>query len=90
MEIKNDRAVFIVPTAEFQLKHYKERNFIPYVLDGCKDKKKAFENWMQRDIEFAKEVAKQARLNKRNLIVTDGNNSLKENFYVVEKLFKLI
>ena len=45
---------------------------------------------MKRDIEFAKKIAKHAKLNKRNLIVTDGNNSLNENFHVIEKLFKLI
>ena len=73
-----------------KIKQYKKRKFIPYVLEGCKDKKKAFENWMQRDIKFAIEVANQAKLNKRNLIITDGTNSLIENFYLVEKMFSSI
>lgn len=90
MEIEKNRIVFIIPTVEFQLEHYKKREFIPYVLEGCKDQEKAFENWMKRDIKFATEVARQARLNERNLIVTDGNKSLEENFMIVEEFFELI
>ena len=89
MKTKKNRVVFIVPTAEFQLKHYKKREFIPYVLSGCKDQEKAFENWMQRDIEFAIEVSRQTKLNGRNLIITDGNKTLEENILKVEKFFKL-
>lgn len=90
INIKKNRVVFIVPSADFQLEHYKKREFIPYVLEGCRNKERAFENWMQRDIKFAEEVARQAKLNKKNFIVTDGNNSLKDNFKMVEKYFELI
>lgn len=46
--------------------------------------------WMQRDINFAEEEARQAKLNEKNFIVTDGNNSLIDNFKIVEKYFELI
>lgn len=90
IKTNKNRAVFIVPTAEFQLKHYKKRKFIPYVLKGCTNQDKAFENWMERDIEFAKEVARQAQQNQRNLIIVDGKKSLEENFNIVEQFFELI
>ncbi len=89
LNVKKSRVVFIVPSANFQLEHYKKREFIPYVLEGCTDKGKAFDNWMQRDIKFAEEVARRARLYQKNLIVVDGSNSLKENFELVEKYFDL-
>ena|SRR5690554_5897704 len=89
LNIEKNRVVFIVPSANFQLEHYIKRDFIPYVLEGCKNKDKAFENWMQRDMEFAKEIARQARLNQKTLIVTDGSNSLQENFKRVEDHFEL-
>ncbi len=89
LKIPHHKAVFIVPTAKFQLKHYKKRQFIPYVLEGCTNQEKAYENWMKRDIKFAEEVVRQVRLYKRNLIVTDGKRSLVENKELVEKIFKL-
>lgn len=48
--------ISIVPTADFQISHYKEREWVPYVLEGCSDKQQAFDNWMERDILFAKQV----------------------------------
>lgn len=90
MGIDKNKSVFIVPTADFQLKHYKKREFIPYVLKGCTSQEKAYENWMERDIRFAKEVAREAKLNGRNLIIVDGKKSLEDNFNVVEEFFELI
>lgn len=89
-KIEKNKVVFIVPTAEFQLKHYKEREFIPYVLRGCKNQEKAFENWMDRDIKFALDVANKARKNKMNLIVNDGNKSVEKNLNIVEEFFELV
>ena len=90
MEIAKNRAVFMVPTAEFQLEHFKKRNFVQYVLEGCTDQEKAFENWMKRDVEFAKKIVEQVSSNERNLIVNDGSNSIERNFRKVEKWFELI
>ncbi len=30
--------ITIIPTLEFQITHYKEREYVPYVLEGCSDK----------------------------------------------------
>lgn len=90
MEIAKNRIVFMVPTEEFQLEYYKRRDWIPYVLEGCTDKEKAFDNWMKRDIKFAKEVAEEVRVNERNLIINDGSKSLDNNLKKVEYFFKLL
>lgn len=46
----------MVPTEAFQIYHYSKREWVPYVLAECSDPEKAFQNWMERDILFAKEV----------------------------------
>lgn len=89
MKISNERVVFIVPTSEFQLEHYKKREWIHYLLKDCKDPQKAFGNWMERDIRFANEITEMTRLYGRNLIVTDGSKSIKDNFNTVAKFFEL-
>ena len=90
MKISDERVVFIIPTSEFQLEHYKKREWIHYLLKDCKDPEKAFENWMERDVRFANEITEMTWLYGKNLIVTDGSKSIKENFNTVEKFFELV
>lgn len=44
----------IVPVKDFQYHFYSQRPWVPYILEGCTDKKKAFENWMERDVLLRK------------------------------------
>lgn len=53
------RYLSITPTKEFQVFHYRQREWVPYVLAACSDKEKAFTNWMDRDHLFAKAVEQQ-------------------------------
>lgn len=46
----------LCPTPDFQISHYKDKSWVPYVLGSCADKEKAFDNWMQRDILFAEDM----------------------------------
>lgn len=59
--IPPERYLSITPTKEFQVSHYREREWVHYVLDGCSDKEKAFDNWMERDALFAIAVQQQCR-----------------------------
>ena len=59
LNISNNRYISITPTRDFQISHYNKREWISFVLEGCSDKEKAFSNWMERDVLFAKEVQKQ-------------------------------
>lgn len=63
----------ITPTKEFQVFHYSQREWVPHVLEGCSDKAKAFENWMERDALFARAIRRQCKELGYASIVNDGN-----------------
>jgi len=81
--ISSDQYLAITPTAEFQIEHYKQREWVPYVLGGCSDKEKAFSNWMNRDILFAKEVQRQCATEQYHSIINDGSATVEQ---MVEKV----
>jgi len=81
--ISSDHYLAIMPTAEFQIEHYKQREWVPYVLEGCSDKEKAFSNWMNRDILFAQEVQRQCAAEQYHSIINDGNITVEQ---MVEKV----
>ena len=81
--IWSDHYLAIMPTAEFQIEHYKQREWVPYVLEGCSDKEKAFSNWMNRDILFAQEVQRQCAAEQYHSIINDGNITVEQ---MVEKV----
>lgn len=78
LDIPRNRYVSITPTKEFQVAHFRKREFVPYVLDGCGDKEKAFCNWMERDVLFAQEVRKQCYENNFYSIINDGTLGIDE------------
>ena len=74
----------------FLISHYKEREWVPYVLEGCSDKRQDFDNWMERDILFARQVKAECEENGVVCIVNDGSRTKGDMYYIVEGLFKLI
>lgn len=78
IDIDQKHYISITPTKEFQISHYKERPWVSYVLEGCKDKEKAFENWMERDALFAKEVRRQCEVTGYQSLITDGTIQIEE------------
>lgn len=81
--------ISIIPTKDFQISHYREREWVTYVLEGCSDKQQAFDNWMERDILFAKQVKAECEENGVSCIVNDGARTKEELFKTVKKLFSL-
>lgn len=81
--------ISIVPTADFQISHYKEREWVPYILEGCSNKEKAFANWMERDVLFAKQVQTECEANGIPCIVNDGTRTEDTIFNIVRELFHL-
>ena len=73
-----DGYVTIVPSPEFQVSHYREREWVPYVLEGCSDKDKAFDNWMQRDILFAQQIHAECVTSGIPYKVNDGSESVEQ------------
>jgi hypothetical protein len=54
--VPTDRAIWLVPTPEFQLRYYSARDWVPDYLRQCADPRRAFDNWMQRDMLFARSI----------------------------------
>ncbi|MBO4458414.1 MAG: hypothetical protein J5802_11910 [Butyrivibrio sp.] len=81
--------ISIVPSAEFQVSHYKKREWVPYILEGCADKQKAFDNWMERDILFAQRIKAKCDEYSIPCIVNDGTRSIDELYKTVKEMFIL-
>jgi hypothetical protein len=84
-----NRAVWMVPTAQFQLRHYAMREWVPAYLEGCADPEQAFRNWMQRDVLFAQHIRELADEMGGRVIVVDSRESLEEAAGIVERHFGL-
>ena len=68
-----DRYLSVTPTKDFQVSHYRQRPWVPYVLADCTDKERAFDNWMERDALFADAVRQQCRALGYASLVNDGS-----------------
>ena len=87
--VSKDRYLAITPTKDFQIEHYSRREWVPFVLEGCSDKEKAFSNWMSRDLLFAKEVQRQCAEEQYVSFVNDGNTKVDEMVEMVALHFGL-
>jgi hypothetical protein len=83
------RVLYLVPTKEFQIHHYKQRGFIHHILKDCADPEKAFENWMMRDHLFGKEIQQQAEAYGFGSILVDGKRGIKSQFKIVMEYYGL-
>lgn len=88
-QISKQRYMAITPSADFQISHYKKREWVPYVLEGCHDKEVAFANWMNRDILFAKEVQAQCDDYGYLSFLNDGSISIEDMVARVEANMQL-
>lgn len=89
LNIPYNRYISITPTEEFQVIHYRKREWVPYVLQECSDKEKAFCNWMDRDVLFAKEVQRQCREQQYMSLVNNGEMNVDELVNKVTQHFGL-
>lgn len=74
--VQHNRYISITPTKAFQVTHYSQREWVPYVLAGCSDKDKAFGNWMERDALFARAVQRQCSELGYVSLINDGTRSI--------------
>lgn len=87
--IPSSRYMAMVPAKAFQIHHYSKREWVPYVLAQCSDPEKAFRNWMERDILFAKEVARRCREENYPCVVNDGNLPIEAMETILKQHFNL-
>ncbi len=89
-DIPDKRYICITPTAEFQLEHFKKRKWINYYLADCSDPEKAYENWMKRDIGFAKRVKKVTLKLDKNYFEINDEVDKNKMYEKVKSIFGLI
>lgn len=83
--IPNNKFIAMVPTEAFQIYHYSKREWVPYVLAECSNPEKAFQNWMERDILFAQEVAQRCSEVNYQCVVNNGDLTIER----MEDMLKL-
>ena len=83
----HQRVIFLVPTMQFRLYHYSQREWTQYILNECEDPKKAFDNWMSRDHQFGQEILRQAMKRKYETILVDKKLSIDEQYDEVKQYF---
>ncbi len=87
--IPANRSLWIVPTPEFQLQHYAQRDWIGGIVASCTSPDQAWQNWMNRDIGFAHEVATLANAHHRTVITVDGTRPVESIYSQVANHFEL-
>lgn len=70
------RVLFMVPTAAFQWRHYRQRPWISGILAQCADPEQAFANWMARDLGFGQAILRQAQEHGYATMVVDGTRTI--------------
>ncbi|MEV4280775.1 hypothetical protein [Actinoplanes xinjiangensis] len=86
IDVPRHRAVWIVPTEDFQIHHYRQRSWAHELLAGLDRPDEAFRRWMRRDAVFAATVAAQARDLGYPVIVTDGSVGVQQTTAMVDRL----
>lgn len=86
---KRNRAIWVIPTADFQRGHYSKREWVGGILEQCDDPEAAFRNWMARDAEFAGWVAAEVSALGLGLLRVDGRRTVDENAMAVAAYFQL-
>jgi hypothetical protein len=89
MKIGKANYICMVPTKEFQVKTYSQREWISQYLSGCSEKEKAFANWMERDALFAKNIQQEAEGLGYESLIVDGSKGIEDIFTIIMHVFKL-
>jgi 2-phosphoglycerate kinase len=86
---RQSRAIWLIPTADFQREHYSRRHWVRGILAQCSKPEEAFNNWMERDIRFAQWIEAEASATHLSLLRVDGNRTIEQNAEAVARHFQL-
>lgn len=86
---KRSRALWMIPSADFQREHYSKRQWERGAVEQCQSPEGAFENWMGRDARFAEWVEAEARALNLQVLKVGGSQSIEENAAAVAEHFQL-
>ncbi|HPJ90245.1 MAG TPA: hypothetical protein PLO84_14100, partial [Thermotogota bacterium] len=88
-KVPTDRLIYMIPTKDFQVKKYSEREFIKYILAECNEPDTAFKNWMERDHQFGQIVTAQAKVYGYKILSIDGSTSIENTISSIKRHFFL-
>jgi 2-phosphoglycerate kinase len=71
--------IYMVSEESFQVEKYKQRDWAFELLRDAKDVNLAFDNWMQRDIKYAKYIKQEAERYGYPVITVDGSKTIEDN-----------
>ena len=84
------QAVWLVPTEGFQRERYRGRgSWVDDILGDCSEPERAYANWMDRDVVFARWVAATVADLAYRSIEVDGSRSLAETACLVANHLRL-
>jgi len=84
-----NQAVWIVPTVDFQREYYAKRDWVSGIVQQCDDPETAFQNWMERDIQFARWIIAETEILGCKVFVVDGQHTVEENALKIAAHFGL-
>jgi 2-phosphoglycerate kinase len=84
------RAIWLIPTADFQRAHYSRRDWVPGILEQCSKPEEAFHNWMERDIRFAQWIEAEACATHLPVLRVDGTRTIEQNAESIARHFQLL
>jgi 2-phosphoglycerate kinase len=87
---RQSRAIWMIPTADFQKAHYTERDWARDIAWQCDNPEVAFHNWMERDIRFAKWIEAEVSDLHLRLLKIDGNRTIIEIAEAVATHFEFV
>ena len=76
LKVPKGNAFYMVPTEEFQRIHYAKRQWAYERVADTSNPTQALENWMSRDVVFAKQVANAAAIAEYPVVWVDGSTSI--------------
>lgn len=83
------KAVWLIPSLDFQNKNYMERQWIPGLVTQASEPSITLHNLVQRDHEFNQLIKEQAKKYDLPYHVIDGSKTIKERISQLEELFEL-
>ena len=84
------QSIWVVPGEAFQRAVYPRRGeWVNEILSQCSQPEQALRNWMDRDVAFARLVARQAQCLDLALLTVDGARTIEQNAARVEAHFGL-
>jgi 2-phosphoglycerate kinase len=87
---RKNQAIWLIPTSDFQREHYAKREWVRGIVEQCDNPPAAFQNWMERDAQFADWLRAEVKALGLNLLSVDGECTIEENATIVAAQFGFI